>query len=188
MKRGGQPPLYPHHISLKSKCRGTSPGRSGSVAQRLGRQAVTALGHSPACLAWPPPPHPSPPRLARAYGSQAADPQWTSQSPAQLSPIPEPRNSSSTHWERGPVGLCVWGWGGGTSSAAPRPLDGGPAESATIDNPHLNHRAVLPSGPFTGPHIPMATVAGLSTQCEWATGQVLPNWDEGETFWESAHS
>lgn len=39
-----------------------------------------------------------------------------------------------------------------------------------------------------GPHIPMATVAGPSTQCEWATSQVLPNWDEGETFWENAQS
>lgn len=39
-----------------------------------------------------------------------------------------------------------------------------------------------------GPHIPMATVAGPSTQCEWAASQVLPNWDEGETFWENAQS
>lgn len=37
-----------------------------------------------------------------------------------------------------------------------------------------------------GPYIPMATVAGPPTQCEWATSQVLPNWDDGETFWESA--
>lgn len=55
----------PCHIPLKSKCRGTSPGRSGSVAQRLGRQAVTALGRSPARLAWPlpTPAHPVWPRL-----------------------------------------------------------------------------------------------------------------------------
>ncbi|CAL8286632.1 unnamed protein product [Lota lota] len=47
----------PCHIPLKSKCRGTSPGRSGSMAQRLGRQAVTALGRGPARLALT---HPSP--------------------------------------------------------------------------------------------------------------------------------
>lgn len=39
-----------------------------------------------------------------------------------------------------------------------------------------------------GPHIPMATVAWLATQCEWATRQVLPNWDDGETFWDKAES
>lgn len=36
-----------------------------------------------------------------------------------------------------------------------------------------------------GPHIPMATVARPSTQCEWATSQVLPNWDDREPFWEN---
>lgn len=43
----------PPHIPLKSKCRGTSPGRSGGVAQCLSRQAVTALGWSPARLHGP---------------------------------------------------------------------------------------------------------------------------------------
>lgn len=46
-------PHTPHHFPLKSKCRGTSPGRSGSVAQCLSRQAVTALGCSPARLHGP---------------------------------------------------------------------------------------------------------------------------------------
>lgn len=35
-------------------------------------------------------PGPFPPRLAKAYGSQAADPQWTGRSPALLSPISKP--------------------------------------------------------------------------------------------------
>lgn len=66
--REGEP--VPCHIPLKSKCRGTSPGRGGSVAQRLGRQAVTALGHGPAPLAQlhPTPAHPIWPRQAQESG------------------------------------------------------------------------------------------------------------------------
>ncbi|CAL8295555.1 unnamed protein product [Arctogadus glacialis] len=99
----------PCHIPLKSKCRGTSPGRSGSMAQRLGRQAVTALGRGPAR---PAPTRPQPtPRLARAYGSQSADPQWTGRGPTLQGPIPGPPLVSGAPSEQGfsgmgPSGVC----------------------------------------------------------------------------------
>lgn len=59
--------------------RGPAPGQTGS--HRTGPQSSSPR------LA---PSHPSPPRLAQAYGSQAADPQWTGRSPTLLSPISEP--------------------------------------------------------------------------------------------------
>lgn len=54
--------------------------------------------------------------------------------------------------------------------------------------PHFTIRPLCLRGLRRSTHIPMATVAGPSTQCEWATSQVLPNWDEGGTFWENAQS
>ena len=113
----GKASLPPCHIPLKSKCRGTSPGRSGSVAQRLGRQAVTALGQSPARLAWPLPTlaHPVWPRLTgvrqptpsgQAGALHSGVPSWS------LSRV---RNSGSIHRERGPAEMssCTQasGWG-----------------------------------------------------------------------------
>lgn len=113
------PPPTRRHIPLKSKCRGTSPGRSSSVAQRLGRQAVTGPGRGPARLA-----RPLPPRLDRQEPRTAEH---------------RARNGSGGR-HRGRVTLqrrveghlrCL------TAPPAPRLLDGGPAESAADDNPHL---------------------------------------------------
>lgn len=115
--------------------RGPAPGQTGS--HRTGPQS------SSPCLA---PSHPSPPRLAQAYGSQAADPQWTGRSPTLLSPNSEPLPGSK-QWQH-PLGERPCGDGGWgewclyylTAPPAPRPLDGGPAESAADDNPHLTTR------------------------------------------------
>lgn len=140
MERESQSPC---HIPLKSKCRGTSPGRSSNVAQRLGRQAVTALGHSPTCLAWPLP-TPSGPGLRESGSRPPVDrpePYTTYWFPSQS--LCWVRNSSNIHQgERSRRDVCVWG---GelhclTAPPAPRPLDGGPAESAADDNPHLTTR------------------------------------------------
>lgn len=86
----GEP--VPCHIPLKSKCRGTSPGRGGSVAQRLGRQAVTALGHGPARLAQL---HPTPahPHLAQAGARvRQATPSGQSRALHEKSPITQPQH------------------------------------------------------------------------------------------------
>lgn len=58
--------------------RGPAPGQTGS--HRTGPQSSSPR------LA---PSHPSPTRLAQAYGSQAADPQWTGRSPTLLERISE---------------------------------------------------------------------------------------------------
>lgn len=163
--------------------RGPAPGQTGSHC--------TGPQSSSPRLA---PSHPSPPRLAQAYGSQAADPQWTGWSPTLLSPSQSlcwVRNSGSVHRERGPAEMRR-GRELGTSTASQLLLHPGLWMRAqwslllmitpTSSPGHSAFRACA------GPHIPMATVAGPSTQCEWATSQVLPNWDEGETFWENAQS
>lgn len=59
--------------------RGPAPGQTGS--HRTGPQS-SSPGLAPS--------HCSPPRLDQAYGSQAADPQWTGRSPALLSSISDP--------------------------------------------------------------------------------------------------
>lgn len=179
--------------------RGPAPEQTGS--HRTGPQSSSPR------LA---PSHLSPPRLAQAYGSQAADPQWTGWSPARPSPhlraSAGPGTAAASTRGKGPCrdrdgerwrgagggggwGVCV---GGGTSAASQLLLHPGLWMGAqqslllmiTPTSPpgHSAFRACA------GPHIPMATVAGPSTQCEWATSQVLPNWDEGETFWENAQS
>lgn len=161
------------------------------MAQRLGRQAVTALGHGPARLAWPlpTPAHPVWPRLT---GVRQPTPSGQAGALHYLSPISEPllvlKQRRRPPGERPPQR-----WGAVGPSAA----------SQHLLHPGLWMRAqrsllmmITPTSPpghsafraCAGPHIPMATVAGPSTQCEWATSQVLPNWDEGETFWENAQS
>lgn len=189
MERENQSPC---HIPLKSKCRGTSPGRSSNVAQRLGRQAVTALGHSPACLAWPLP-TPSGPGLWESGSRPPVDrpePCTTYRVPSQS--LCWVRNSGNIHQrERGPAELKggVVGVSSATSQLFLHPGVWKVAQQSLL-------LMITPTSPpghsafraCAGPHIPMATVAGPSTQCEWATSQVLPNWDEGETFWENAQS
>lgn len=173
-------PVPPRHIPLKSKCRGTSPGRSGSVAQRLGRQAVTALGHSPARLAWPlpTPAHPVWPRL-----TGVRQPTPSGQARALHSGVPSRRPQQGSKQRQHPPRERPCG------DVLPYPgLWMGAQRSLLL--------MITPTSPpgrsafraCAGPHIPMATVAGPSTQCEWATSQALPNWDEGETFWENAQS
>lgn len=79
---GSQSPLsHPFEIQVQGhepreewQC-GPAPGQTGSHH--------TGPPSSSPCLA---PSHPSPPRLAQAYGSQAADPQWSGRSPALKSP------------------------------------------------------------------------------------------------------
>lgn len=160
--------------------RGPAPGQTGS--HRTGPQSSSPR------LA---PSHSSPPRLARAYGSQAADPQWTGRSPALLSPFSDPALGSKQHQH--PLGSeALQRWRGGASTASQLLLHPGlwmGAQRSLL----LMITPTSPPGhsafrPCAGPHIPMATVAGPSTQCEWAPRQVLPNWDEGETFWENAPS
>lgn len=68
--------------------RGPAPGQTGS--HRTGPPSSSPR------LA---PSHPSPPRLAQAYGSQEADPQWSGRSPALQTPISEVQNSGSIHGE-----------------------------------------------------------------------------------------
>ena len=153
MERESQSPC---HIPLKSKCRGTSPGRSGSVAQRLGRQAVTALGHGPARLAGP--------LLTSAH------PVWPG-----LTGVRQPTPSGQAgalHYGVPPQSLCWDGnsgsihRGGGSRGGrqvggdfrslaappAPRPLDGGPVESAADDNPHLTARPFCLQGLHRSTH------------------------------------
>lgn len=90
MERESQSPLsHPFEIQVQGHepreewQRGPAPGQTGS--HRTGPQSSSPR------LA---PSHPSPPRLAQAYGSQAADPQWTGRSPTLLSPISEPPRGS----------------------------------------------------------------------------------------------
>ncbi|KAG7238548.1 hypothetical protein INR49_030821 [Caranx melampygus] len=123
--------------------RGPAPEQTGS--HRTGPQSSSPR------LA---PSHLSPPRLAQAYGSQAADPQWTGWSPALLSPhlraSAGPETAAASTRGKGPCRERDGErWrerrGGGylrclTAPPAPRPLDGGPAESAADDNPHLTTR------------------------------------------------
>lgn len=89
--------------------RGPAPGQTGS--HRTGPPSSSPR------LA---PSHPSPPRLAQAYGSQEADPQWSGRSPALQTPISEVQNSGSIHGEAERPRCCScsrwlegWGWGGG---------------------------------------------------------------------------
>lgn len=139
--REGEP--VPCHIPLKSKCRGTSPGRGGSVAQRLGRQAVTALGRGPARLAQlhPTPAHPIWPRQGQESGrlppAVRAEPCMTRVSSRSL----------SIRGERPPA-----------ERPLSSPLHGPLPESAVYDNPSsLAGRSAFRA--CTCPHIPMATVA-----------------------------
>lgn len=159
--------------------RGPAPGQTGS--HRTGPQSSSPR------LA---PSHPSPPRLAQAYGSQAADPQWTGRSPTLPSPIPELLLSSKQR-QHPPGREALQSWGGASTASQlllhPGLWMGAQRSLLLMITPtsppgHSAFRACA------GPHIPMATVAGPSTQCEWAASQVLPNWDEGETFWENAQS
>ncbi|CAL8300233.1 unnamed protein product [Boreogadus saida] len=168
------------------------------MAQRLGRQAVTALGRGPA-RPGPYPPQPTP-RLARAYGSQSADPQWTGRGPTLQGPIPGPplvsgplqnkvseaavgeRDSPETEgtWQRSPCGLCAPPcsrvfWDGAqwsllliTPPCPPAPRP--PCPPAPRPPVPLRHVA---SRALVGPHIAMATVAGPSTQ------SFLPPLDRG---------
>lgn len=178
----------PCHFPLISKRRGTSPGRSGSVAQRLGRQAVTALGHRPARLAWPlpTPAHPVWPRL-----TGVRKPTPSGQAGALHFRLPSRRFktvAASAGRRRGPptrgeASLLL------LLSMVGRMEGRGGAITSLL----LMITPASPSGQpdfkaCAGPHIPMATVAWLATQCEWATRQVLPNWDDGQTFWDKAES
>lgn len=133
----------PCHIPLKSKCRGTSAGRGGSVAQRLGRQAVTALGCGPARLAQlhPTPAHPIWPRQAQESGRL---PPVVSAEPCMTG---VPSRSLSIRWERPPA-----------ERPLSSPLHGPRPESAVYDNlSSLAGRSAFRA--CTWPHIPMATVA-----------------------------
>lgn len=78
--------LPPCHIPLKSKCRGTSPGRSGPAPEQTGSHRTGPQASSPRLA----PSHPILPRLAQAYGSQASYPQWSCWSPTRQRPISEP--------------------------------------------------------------------------------------------------
>ncbi|CAL8290867.1 unnamed protein product [Gadus morhua 'NCC'] len=78
---------------------GPAPGQTGS--HRTGPRSS-----SPG----PYPPQPTP-RLARAYGSQSADPQWTGRGPTLQGPIPGPPLVSGAPSEQGfsgmgPSGVC----------------------------------------------------------------------------------
>lgn len=86
MERESQSPLsHPFEIQVQGHepreewQRGPAPGQTGS--HRTGPQS-SSPGLAPS--------HCSPPRLVQAYGSQAADPQWTGRSPALLSSISDP--------------------------------------------------------------------------------------------------
>lgn len=86
MERESQSPLsHPFEIQVQGHepreewQRGPAPGQTGS--HRTGPQS-SSPGLAPS--------HCSPPRLDQAYGSQAADPQWTGRSPALLSSISDP--------------------------------------------------------------------------------------------------
>lgn len=152
------------------------------MAQRLGRQAVTALGHRPARLAWPlpTPAHPVWPRL-----TGVRKPTPSGQAGALHFRLPSRRfktAAASTGRRRGLAAApALDGWKGGGGGGVP------------VTSLLLMITPASPSGQpdfkaCAGPHIPMATVAWLATQCEWATRQVLPNWDDGETFWDKAES
>lgn len=178
MERESQSPPLSHPFEIQVQGhepreewqRGPAPGQTGS--HRTGPESSSPR------LA---PSHPSPPRLAQAYGSQAADPQWTGRSPALWRPILEPQQGSKQRQhpsgERpcGDVLLHPGLWMGAQRSLLLMITPTSPPGRSAF-------RACA------GSHIPMATVAGPSTQCEWATSQALPNWDEGETFWENAQS
>lgn len=91
--------------------RGPAPGQTGS--HRTGPPSSSPR------LA---PSHPSPPRLAQAYGSQAADPQWTGRSPTLLSPISEPLLiSKQQQHPPGRDALQRWGVGGNGGGVPPLP-------------------------------------------------------------------
>lgn len=86
VERGSQsPPSHPFEIQVQGHepreewQRGPAPGQTGS--HRTGLQS-SSLRLAPS--------RSGPPRLAQAYGSQAADPQWTERSPALPSPFSNP--------------------------------------------------------------------------------------------------
>lgn len=110
------------------------------------------------CLA---PSHLNPPHLAQAYGSQAADPQRSGRSPTLECPISDPLQGSKQRQHP-------------------------PGERPRSENPPPHHQANLPSGPAQVHTSPWQQWHSHPHNKERATGQVLPNWDDGETIWENA--
>lgn len=153
--------------------RGPAPGQTGS--HRTGPRSSSPRP----C---PPQPTPSGPRLTGVRQ-------------------PTPSGQAGALYYRVPSPSLCW-VGIGSSATPPTPREGGPRRDVEVllvrpglcvmaqRSPLLMITPTSPPGPSSfgacaGPHIPMATVAVPSTQCEWATSQVLPNWDEGETFWDN---
>lgn len=128
------------------------------MAQRLGRQAVTALGQHPAPPSPSCPPHPhTPPRLASSFtGRQGADP------PHPPVVRQEPCTSDCRHLERPSLLLLLllrqvivyWGWAGGIRGLVLMITLTPTSTSTTRD------RAADSKGSLAQVHnVPMATVA-----------------------------
>lgn len=103
--------------------------------------------------------------------SQAGYPQRSEQSPA----CQESHHAASASAGRGPL-----------QRGPSAPLCMGHYQSLLfmITPPHL--QAVPPFGPAHVHTSPWQQWQDHLTQCERATGQVLPIWNDGETFWEDA--
>lgn len=168
-QRGRASPLsHPFEIQVQGHepregwQRGPAPGQTGS--HRAGRRSSSPC---------PAPSHPSSPHLARAYKSQAAYPQWSDGSPARQ----EPHRTASASAGRGPPRR-------GPSA----PLYTGHYQSLLFMITPPRSQAVPPLGPAQVHTSPWQQWQDHLTQCERATGQVLPIWDDGETFWEHARA
>lgn len=141
---------------------------------------------------FPPQPTPSGPGLRESGSRPPVDRPEPYTTESHLRASADLETAAASTGERCPAEMGGWGeWGGGASTASQLLHPGlwmGAQRSLLL--------MITPTSPpghsafraCAGPHIPMATVAGPSTQCEWAASQVLPNWDEGETFWENAQS
>lgn len=142
--------------------RGPAPGQTGS--HRTGPRS------SSPCPALS---QPSSPHLAQAYKSQAGYPQWSDRSPARQ----EPRHTASASAGRGTL-----------QRGPSAPLCMGHYQSLLfmITPPHS--QAVPPLGPAQVHTSPWQRWQDHLTQCEWATGQVQPIWNDGETFCENARA
>lgn len=143
--------------------RGPAPGQTGS--HRTGPRSSSPC---------PAPSHPSSPHLAQAgLRVRQATPSGQSRAVHDKSPITQPQH---------PLGEAP------CREAPSAPLCMGHYQSLLfmINLPHS--QAVPPLGLAHVLTSPWQQWQDHLTQCERATGQVLPIWTDGETFWEDARA